>query len=149
MRVSSKGRYGVRFLMELAMRDAGGEHFTPLKFIAERQDISEKYLSQIVSTLKKQGIIRSTTGPGGGYALMRPAVAITLHDILGALEGSDALVACTHAPGSCPRSNACAARAIWQDVDARIAEVLRGVTLQDMVDRQRDLTPPDSVNYTI
>lgn len=147
MKISTKGRYGVRFLMDLAANSEAGN--VTLKEVAQRQGISEKYLWQIVSPLKKQGLIHSVSGPGGGYTLAKSPAEITLRDILAVLEGDDGLVACISDPGSCARGNACAAREMWKDVGERIDEVLASVVLIDLVERQRVIRESEASSYTI
>ena len=147
MRLSTRARYGVRFLMELAACDTGCA--ITLKTVAGRQAISEKYLWQVADPLKKAGLVRTVTGPGGGYTLARNPAGITLLDILCALEGDQALVACTHTPSPCPRGPHCATRALWRDVDKRIADVLRDYTLQELAERQRLLSAGGTGDYAI
>ena len=135
MRVSTKGRYGVRFLMDLAIHGRDGN--VTLKQVVRRQGISEKYLWQIASRLKNAGLIRATTGPGGGFALAKPEVRVTLLDILAVLEGDCSLVGCADKPSECSRSRDCGAREIWKEVDEKLAAVLKAITLRDMVEKQR------------
>lgn len=147
MRISTKGRYGVRFMMDLVAHE--GEGNVTLKKVAERQAISEKYLWQIVNPLRKEGLIRAVAGPGGGYALAQSAASITLRDILAVLEGSDMPAACVVDPSGGPRGNECAAREMWCEVGARIGEVLNSITLRDLADRQRALTGSPPWDYAI
>jgi Rrf2 family protein len=147
MRLSTKGRYGVRFLMDLVLHNAAGN--VTLREVAQRQEISEKYLWQIVSPLKKAGLIRAVAGPGGGYALARPPASITLRDILVVLEGDFSLAPCTQEPQTCARSAACAPRAIWQEVDEKIAVILKSVTLKTMADRQQAMLQKQTNEYSI
>jgi len=135
MKISTKGRYGVRFMMDLASHEKKGN--VTLREIARRQAISEKYLWQVVSPLKKEGLIRAVAGPGGGFTLARPSKGITLGDILAVLEGDSAVVACIDDPAACGRSNACAAREVWNEVGRRFGEVLASITLADMAEKQR------------
>ncbi len=147
MKISTKGRYGVRFLMDLAVN--GRNARVPLKKIAERQEISEKYLWQIVTPLKTAGLIRSVAGPGGGYALTRDPAHITLREILEALEGDGGIVACLPSPATCSRSNSCAAREIWRDVDQRIGSALESFSLEELASKQLKLQESESPSYVI
>ncbi len=147
MKISTKGRYGVRFMMDLALN--GVNTNVTLKKIAERQGISEKYLWQIVTPLKTAGLIRSVAGPGGGYSLTRTPATITLHEIIDALEGDGGLVDCLPASSVCSRSNSCAAREMWKDVEERIGRILDSLSLQDLVQKQLTLQERKSSNYVI
>jgi Rrf2 family protein len=127
----------------------GEERNVTLQEVARRQAISEKYLWQIVNPLKTAGLIRAAAGPGGGYTLARPPATITLHDILAVLENDFALVACVLTPTTCSRSNACAAREIWREVEGKIGQVLASITLSDIADKQRLMTESESPSYAI
>ncbi len=133
--------------MDLALN--GGNANVTLKKIAERQGISEKYLWQIVTPLKVAGLIRSVAGPGGGYALTRAPATITLHEIVDVLEGDGGLVDCLPASSVCPRSNSCAAREMWKDVEERIGRVLDSLSLQDLVQKQLTIQQSELPNYVI
>lgn len=147
MKISTKGRYGVRFLMDLAVN--GRQKNIALRTIAERQEISEKYLWQIATPLKNAGLIRSEAGPKGGYTLARDPASITLHEILDALEGDGGLVACLPAEESCSRSNSCAAREAWKEVEARITDALESFSLQDLAMKQRKYQESEALHYVI
>lgn len=147
MKISTKGRYGVRFLMELATH--GSEGNVTLKEVAQRQSISEKYLWQIVNPLKAAGFIRASLGAHGGYVLAKPPSTITLRDIMAVLEGDCTLVACVTTPTVCPRSNACASREVWREVDGKLAAAMESINLSDMVAKQRALTADVALEYAI
>lgn len=147
MKVSTKGRYGLRFLMDVAMHQGTGN--VTLRDVSARQEISEKYLWQVVTPLKKEGVIRAVAGPHGGYALAKAAGTITLQEVLGALEGTESLVECTEQPDGCARSNACAARQVWREVDQKIAQVLKGITLNDVIEKQQTMTADAASSYAI
>jgi len=135
MKVSTKGRYGVRFMVELASHEKEGN--VALKEISRRQAISEKYLWQVVNPLKKEGLIRAISGPRGGFTLARQPKEITLGDILAVLEGDMTLVACTKEPGACSRSNMCAMREVWKEIGQKLTDTLSSITLADIVSKQR------------
>ena len=147
MKVSTKGRYGLRFMLDLAGHSDSGN--VKLKDIALRQAISEKYLWQIVTPLKTAGLISSTMGPGGGYTVAKAPTEITLRDILDVLEGGGGLVHCVTKPSACVRSDACVSREIWGEVNAKIAAVMDSVTLKDMVDKQKKMTSHEPLTYSI
>ena len=147
MKLTTKGRYAVRLLMELALRP--GPEPMPLKEAAQRQDLSEKYLWQVAVVLKKAHLLTATPGPHGGYALARPAERITLKDILAAAETTDALTECLAEPGLCTRSPACAARLVWQDVARKINGITGSITLRDMVSQARYGCGSDIYDYVI
>ncbi len=133
MKLSTRGRYGVRFMLDLV--EHGGEGNVPLGDIARRQDISEKYLWQIVNRLKTAGLIHAVPGASGGFTLARKPEAITLRDMLTVLEGRDELVACVTTPDTCPHSDNCRARNIWNEVSDRLGAMLESITLRDMLDK--------------
>lgn len=134
MKLSTKGRYGVRLMMDLA--DHYNQGTIALKDIAFRQDISEKYLWQLINPLKNAGLISSTRGAQGGYCLTEPPERITLKDILIVVEGPLSLVDCTRKPAVCDRSYRCAARDVWAEVSEKMAEMLDSFTLKHLIDRQ-------------
>ncbi len=128
-------------MLDLASRYGHGPVF--LGDIAVREDISKKYLSQIIIPLRNQGLVRSTRGAHGGYTLSRPPGEITLWEIMEPLEGGDSLVDCVeHAP-ACHRVPTCAARDIWTMVGRKISETLDSVTLGDLATMSRDKSEND------
>jgi len=147
MKLSTKGRYGTRFMVRLAM--AGPEAVCTLRQIAEAEDISEKYLWQIARSLKDAGFIRAAPGAHGGYRLTRAPATLTLHDILRALEGEMAPVDCIGQPGCCGRSSDRAVRSVWAEVAEKVAAVLSGFTLEAMVERQRRLGGSSTPDFSI
>lgn len=149
MKVSTKSRYGVRFLMDLAV--LGDQGNVTLKEIARRQSLSEKYLWQIVNPLKTAGVLRSVSGPGGGYSLARAPASITLREVVAVLEGEDgqdgADVSGLERGSS---GNAAAAREIWKDVEERIAGVMASITLETLAEKQKaSLKEDPAVSYSI
>lgn len=134
MKLSTKGRYGVRLMMDLASHYNQGT--IALKDIALRQEISEKYLWQLVNPLKNAGLILSTRGSQGGYRLTAPPDSITLKDILLVVEGPLCLVDCTEKPALCDRSNRCAARDVWAEISGKLHELLDSFTLKYLIDQQ-------------
>lgn len=133
MKISTKGRYGLRTLMDIAVHQANGP--VNLNDIAERQGISAKYLWQIVNLLKTAGFVRGTRGPKGGYVLVRPPSEITLLDVIQVLEGPVTLVECVDDPDLCSRVGDCVAHSVWTEVSLAIRDALRKVTLSEILRR--------------
>ena len=128
MKISTKGRYALRLMLDLASNDSG----TPirLKDVAKRQGISEKYLEQIISILNKAGFVRSVRGPQGGYSLSRTPADYTVGMILRLTEGSLCPVDCAaEENGSCDREDTCVTRMLWKKLDDAISSVVDHVSL--------------------
>jgi Rrf2 family protein len=134
MKLSTKGRYGVRLMLDLALHEGGGP--VTLKDIAARQEISEKYLSNLIPLLKNAGFVHAVRGSRGGYTLARTPREITIKDILLVLEGSMCLAECTENPLLCQRSENCLVRDIWSEVTEKMFAALESFTLEEMVERQ-------------
>lgn len=135
MKLSTRGRYSVRIMLDLAIHDDTGPVF--LKDIALRQQISQKYLWQLINPLKTMGLIKSTRGANGGYSLARQASQITLKDIIQVGEGSLSLVDCVDNSGGCDRSDLCVYRDVWMEATRKMLETFESLTLEDMVNRQK------------
>jgi Rrf2 family protein len=135
MKLSTRGRYGVRLMFELALHYGDGPIF--LKDIAERQAISAKYLWQLINPLKTTKLITSMRGAHGGYILGRAPENISLKEILDVLEGSLCLVDCVDTPSICERAPSCVARDIWGEVSQGMRQTLENITLAEMVKRQK------------
>ena len=131
MKLSTRTRYGMRATIELAQYDAPRP--LQLKLIAERQDISVKYLEQLMSMLRSAGFVRSIRGSKGGYVLAKPPEQIKLSDLFHSLEGTVTTAECTEDEDYCGRSADCAAREVWVKVETAINEVLSKITLADLV----------------
>lgn len=137
MKVSAKGRYALRLMIDLAEHDNG--EFIALKEISKRQNISVKYLEQIVVILGKGGFLRSTRGPQGGYMLTKDPSKYTAGDILRVIEGKLAPVACLEdEPNQCQRQEGCATLTFWEGLYRVINEYVDSVTLQDLVDKHKE-----------
>ncbi len=138
MRVTTKGRYGMRAMLELAMH---GNHEEPVLMgdIADRLGVSRKYLHALLTTLKAAGLVHSVRGSGGGYRLARDAREINLAEILVALEGCDALVSCVGNGATCRRRNNCIARGLWQGLSNAVQSYLAGINLQDLAEGKANL----------
>jgi Rrf2 family protein len=148
MKLSTKGRYGVRLMIDLA--DHYGEGPVLLREIAKREEISEKYLSNLMNPLKAMGLVEATRGVHGGYVLGKAPAEITMKEIVHVLEGPLCLVDCVDKPGACNRSPFCVARDLWIETTEEMARILGKYTLADMMVRQRtrrEALTPD--NYII
>ena len=132
LRLSTKGRYGLRAMIELAHAFDSDETPVMMGDIAERQEISRKYLHALLTSLKHAGLVRSTRGAKGGYTLARPPSNIKVSDIFIALEGTLAIVDCLHDPGTCKRGEDCPSRAVWSDLNNAIFRLLDGMTLRQL-----------------
>ena len=143
MIISSKGRYALRVMVDMAEHQAEG--YLPLKEIAERQDISEKYLESILKVLVKHKFLTGLRGKGGGYRLTRVPEQYTVGSILRLTEDSMAPVSCLE-PGAevCSRSGECRTLALWRGLDKVISDYLNGVTLADLMH-----TDPEGFDYVI
>ena len=138
MKISTKGRSALRLMLDLAM-DTSGEPVR-IKDVAERQEISVKYLEQIVSILAKAGYVRSIRGPQGGYRLSREPEDYTVGMILRLTEGSLTPVECAEAePGACSREDTCVTRKLWKELDEAIRSVVDKYTLEDLVQWQHGM----------
>ena len=146
MKISTKGRYGARAALELATRFGDGPIM--VREIAENQGISERYLEQILNTLRTSGIVKSTRGARGGYELARLPSEIMLGDIVRALEGPFDIVSCTKAR-DCGREKACATYTVWEEVKAAIEGVLDSISLEDLAERHRKLRNTGVIEYFI
>ena len=135
MKLSTRTRYGMRAVIELAQHEE--KRPLQLKAIAERQDISVKYLEQLMSMLRSSGLLRSIRGAKGGYILARPPEQINLSEIFRCLEGPVTTAECTENGDYCERSADCVAREVWMEVEAAIQKILRSITLADLVKRAK------------
>lgn len=143
MKLSTKGRYGVRMLLDLALHQGEGQR--TLKEVSEAQHISQKYMSRLLPKLVRAGIVKSARGVDGGYQLCKAPTEITFLQIVEIMEGPICLTPCAK-DSTCPRFDSCPATDIWKHISNSIREVLANVTLQDVVnsamtDCARD-TPP-------
>lgn len=139
MLISTKGRYALRVMTDLAEHPAEG--YIPLKEIAQRQELSEKYLEAIIKILVKAKLLNGVRGKGGGYKLTRPPEQYTVGEILRLTEDSLAPVVCLEADASpCARAAACRTLPLWQELDRVIREYLESVSLADLLNERRSLS---------
>jgi len=135
MKLSTKGRYGLKAILDLAVHSSDGQ--VALKSIAERQGLSENYLEQLFASLKKAKLIQSVRGSQGGYLLGRNPEKISVGDILRALEGSMAPTECVEencTSTGCCNTDACVTRSVWEKIRDGINNVIDNITLKELVD---------------
>lgn len=131
MKITTRGRYGLRAMLGLARGYGSGPVL--MAALAAEEGLSRKYLHALLAALKAAGLVHSTRGAGGGFELTRPPAEIRLDEVLRAAEGPLSLVDCVVRPGRCSRSGTCSARQVWQKLSTEIENVLRGVSLQDLL----------------
>lgn len=132
MLISTRGRYALRILVDLAENQ--GEGYITLREAAERQDISEKYLESIVKDLVKDRYVEGVRGKGGGYRLARPAGEISVLEVLRSTDGTVSPVACLEEESEpCPRAPVCRTLPLWEGLNKIVTEYLSGFTVQDLV----------------
>ena len=134
MKVSMKGDYGVRALVELAHHY--GEKPVQSAVIASRQCIPEPYLDQLLTSLRRSGFIRSVRGPQGGHALIRDPRELRLSEAISALEGSLSPISCLEDPDGCPKNTNCCLLPVWREVAEATLRILEGITIADLAERE-------------
>lgn len=148
MKLSTKGKYGVKALFELAMHEGAGP--MSLKTIAERQGLSEHYLEQLAAPLRKAGLIVSIRGAQGGYVLSRPSKEITVGDIIRVLEGPIGFTDCSTEGDAAPDCAAtCVVHGVWEKVTQQIVNVIDSITLQDLVEQAQAEQAKQNLIYQI
>ncbi len=138
MKISTKGRYALRMMLDLAINNTG--EYISIKSIAARQEISEKYLEQIITQLNRAGFVRSVRGAQGGYMLAKAPSEYTVGMILRQLEGSLAPVSCADAEATCDRTSSCVTLEVWQKIQKAVGDVVDNITLADLVTRYHEKT---------
>lgn len=133
MKISTKGRYALRLMLDLALTGTAAP--VSLRDVALRQDISDKYLEQIVTPLARAGLVRSVRGAGGGYLLTRAPEEYTVGEILRTLEGSLTPVSCVETGACCGRAEQCVTREVWEQIAAAVSGVVDHITLAGLVER--------------
>lgn len=138
MKLSTKGRYGLRALIDLALY--GEEEAVSIQSISARQQISDSYLEQLVRKLKKAGLVTSVRGAQGGYRLAKPAGEISVGDVLRALEGSIEAVSCgVENNAKCLGKDLCVARYVWEKVNKSIQETVDSIRISQLVEESRQM----------
>ena len=148
MKISTKGRYGLRALIDLSINGKNGFPVL-LSDIAKRQGISDKYLEQIATQLHRAGIVKTVRGRKGGYLLSRPEGDIRVSEIIEALEGPICVVDCVGEPDTCSKSMICSTRDVWTMLSNKIEEVLSSYTLNDLAKLQQEKTGKEASMYYI
>ena len=146
MRISTRARYGLRLMVEIAANFKKRPVF--LKEIARNIDVSEKYLSQIIIPLKGKGLVSTYSGAHSGYVLSRPPSKIKLKEVVEILEGDLSLIDCVNNPSVCRKAAVCVTRDVWTKLGGKISEVLNSFTLNDLV-KMREEKADDLVMYSI
>ena len=136
MKISAKSRYALRLMLALALAEPGSN--LSVKTVAEDQDISEKYLEQVIPVLVRTGLVRSVRGAGGGYLLTRTPEEYTVGEILRVLEGSLAPVTCAENAACCDRSSECVTQELYAQISAAVSAVVDHTTLADLVKRTHE-----------
>ena len=144
MKISTRGRYGIRLMLALALNYNNGT--IPLKTIAKDQGISDKYLEQIINPLTKSGLVKSFRGAQGGYTLTNPPEATTVGEILRVLEGSLSPVDCVDHP-NCANSDHCVSLSIWKKMKVALDEVVDNITLADMAAEYAEKNPDVAAKF--
>lgn len=147
MKLSTRGRYGLRALLDLALHQ--GEGLVLLKDIARREEVSLPYLEHLITPLIAAGMVQSTRGARGGVLLLKPPSEIKLSEVVQLLEGSIGPVDCVNNPALCHRSAFCVTRDIWVEMKEAMSQVLDSTTLQDLVERQKRKDRPEEMMYHI
>lgn len=145
MKISTRTRYGTRLMLYLGLHYGNGPIF--LKDIAKEEDISEKYLSQIIILLKNAGLVNATRGAHGGYMLSKDPSEITIENIVQTLEGSLNLVECINNSTVCKKSVKCTTRVLWCKLEQKMRETLHSITLADLINMHN--TNKQVAMYTI
>ena len=135
MRISTKGRYALRLMLDLAMNHGGG--FIPLKAVAQRQEISDKYLEQIIHRLNREGLVESARGAQGGYRLARRPDDYSVGEILRAVEGSAAPVSCLDCNMTCDKFDSCLTIGLYKKIQDAIDGVVDHTSLADIINEYR------------
>jgi len=148
MKMSTKGRYGLRFMIDLAT-NGNAQDKVSLQQVAKRQAISEKYLWQIANRLKAAGLVSAVPGAHGGYMITKKPEEITLADVLEALEGKLTLVPCVKTASVCSRSGACVSREVWQEINRKMIEAMKSITLGNIMAKQSAMLEQAPLMYAI
>lgn len=136
VKISTKGRYALRLMLDLALHGGDGRPVS-LRDVSRRQQLSDKYLEQIVTPLSKAGLVRSMRGAGGGYLLTRSPADYTVGEILRPLEGDLAPVECATDADFCERCDQCVTVELWREIHRAVSQVVDGTTLADLMERAR------------
>ena len=145
MKLSTKTRYGTRMILDMAQHF--GQNAIQLGEIASRQDISLKYLEQIIRPLKEAGYIKSFRGAKGGHILSKPPGEITVGEIVAVLEGGDTLIRCDKDPDDCERVDSCLTRYLWREAAMAMFQRLSAITFADLLTLDKDVCKNKVIDY--
>jgi Rrf2 family iron-sulfur cluster assembly transcriptional regulator len=145
MKLSTKTRYGTRMMLEMALHY--GQGAIQLGEIASRQDISLKYLEQIIRPLKQAAYIKSFRGAKGGHMLAKPPEEITVGEIVAVLEGGDTLIHCDKDPANCERVDTCLTRSLWREAATAMFQKLSAITFADLINLKTDVCKDKFIDY--
>jgi Rrf2 family protein len=134
MKINTRVRYAIRMMADIAKHANGTP--VPLKDVAERQQLSKLYLSQLATPLRNGALLRSVWGNKGGYVLGRPAVEINLLDIMEAVDGPVSIIECVQSPGNCERAEMCESINVWRKINDAVTETLQQYTLRDLAESE-------------
>jgi len=147
MKLSTRVRYGLRAMIDLVIH--AGEKPVLIQTIAERQEISRKYLDNLLMALKSAGLVRSVRGARGGYMLAKLPERISIKDIVVALDGRPTMADCLKDSASCPRYDICPTRDLWEEMTTSIHNLLKKTTLDDLVQKAKDKEQSKALMYHI
>ena len=139
MKLGTRTRYGARAMLELALSCQDDDSLVSAKEIAARQEISLKYLEQLLAALQAAGLVKSVRGTHGGHTLARPPAEINVREIYQAFEGTEGFAECTNCPDLCDRTDTCTAQQVWDRMYVASMEVLESTTLEDLACRARNV----------
>jgi len=137
MKLSTKTRYGLRILAQIALENAAGHRLARGRTIAKKQGITDAYLEQIMIPLKQSGLVGAVRGCNGGYELRKPLSEITVLDLIELFEGAVAFSSCLKEGGKCPRMDKCLTRDVWADLSSRFREDAGSITLESIIEKYR------------
>ena len=135
MKIPTKIRYGLRFLLDVA--EHGAQGVVTLREASQRQNISQKYLWQVVAPLKSAGLIIAERGKDGGFRLARGPGEVTILDVYKAMDGECALVGCVASEQFCPRGDLCAVRDVWVEISRGLGDLMQGYSLEAILRREQ------------
>lgn len=138
MKLSTKGRYGLRALIDLALY-SDNEEAVSIQSISERQHISDSYLEQLMRKLKKEGLIQSVRGAQGGYRLAKPAEEISVGDVLRALEGNLDAVSCNANTEGCEGADLCVTKYVWARINESITQAVDSISIEQLLEESRKI----------
>lgn len=147
MKLNTRVRYAIRMMADIAKHAPDGP--VPLKDVAERQDLSKLYLSQLATPLRNSALLRSVWGNKGGYVLGRSAREILLLDVLEAVDGPVSIIDCVVRPEYCDRVDYCDCVGVWRDINQAIVDALRRYSLQDLIDRGEPVGKAGAICFSI